>query len=145
MRGLIKLLVALGLLMFTTYTFYVEPNAADDPAGAISKATERLSTVCDRNREECNFLSDFGEGVGQATSIGWKLVTGQGRLVYVADDGSSTALSTRGFGGNANRAYGGQAGAPSSGSSLGDLIRSTTLFGGGGSNGSAQRYSQYCN
>ena len=154
MRGLIKMLVAMGLLTFTAYTFYVEPNASEDPIGAASRASQRLATLCDRNREECNFLSDFGEGIGQATSVGWKLITGQGRLVYVSDDGRSYALGSRGFddsryaGNHEQGSYDRQSATPSSGNSLGDLIRSTTLFGGGSSNGHNDgegRYSRYCN
>ena len=89
MTGFLKLLLILGLVSFFSYTFYIEPNAADDPAGAVSRSAQRLATICDRNREECEFVGDVGEGIGQAVGIGWKLATGQGRLVYVANDGST--------------------------------------------------------
>ena len=163
MRGLIKLLLAVGLTTFTAYTFYVEPNASEDPAGAISKATQRLSTLCDRNQPECDFLGDFSHSVGQASSVGWKLITGQGRLVFVPNDGRSYAASSRGYGthstglfgsssanNNADYRYNRQSQAGPSGGSLGDLICSTSLFGAGSSRNSTSGHSngqdsRYCN
>ncbi|MEM8977773.1 MAG: hypothetical protein AAGD43_37460, partial [Pseudomonadota bacterium] len=73
MIGFFKLLLILGLVTFFSYTFYVEPSASNDPAGAISRSAQRLATLCERNREECEFLGDVGEGIGQAASVGWKL------------------------------------------------------------------------
>ena len=89
MTGILKLALTLSLISFFSYTFYIEPNAADNPTGAVFRSAQRLATICVRNREECEFVGDVGEGIGQAVKIGWKLATGQGRLVYVAKDGSS--------------------------------------------------------
>ena len=204
MVGFLKLLLILGLVSFFSYTFYVEPNASDDPAGAISRSAQRLATICERNQEECEFLGDVGQGIGQAANVGWKLATGQGRLVYVPNDGNSYAAGTVGYGAGAtdrsenssrnfgrlttlfrgdgssnddaggssqtyrsshrpvrsevtsdDRSYG-----RSDGRSLGDLIRSTNLFGDGGggarnagyrddartyTSGNGQHDNQHCN
>lgn len=133
MRGLIKMLLAGGLMTFTAYVFYVEPNASDDPAGAVSKATQRLSTICERNRAECEFLSDFGNGIGQATSIGWSLITGQGRLVYVSNDGQQFDVARPR-----------QPGEPSGSTAgpLSSLVRSTGLFGNSDSSDRQNHYSE---
>ena len=76
-------LLTTGIALFAGYVFYVEPNASDDPVGAISRATTRLATICERNPHECEYVGDLGTGIGRAGEIGWGLVTGQGRLVYV--------------------------------------------------------------
>ena len=84
-------LLTTGIALFAGYVFYVEPNASDDPVGAISRATTRLATICERNPHECEYVGDLGSGIGRAGEIGWGVVTGQGRLVYVPDAGQRTA------------------------------------------------------
>ena len=120
MTGFLKLPLILSLIFFFSYTFYVEPNAADDPAGAVSRSAQRLATICDRNREECEFVGDVGEGIGQAVGLGWKLATGQGRLVYVANNGSSYDRAVPGPSAEAT---------PREGSSTYKLPRLPKLFG----------------
>lgn len=141
MIGFFKLLLILGLVTFFSYTFYVEPSASNDPAGAISRSAQRLATLCERNREECEFLGDVGEGIGQAASVGWKLATGQGRLVFVPNDGRSSG-DVAAERNQSSRSYhrpvrsqetsGDRSYERPERRSLGDLIRSTNLFGGGG-------------
>lgn len=87
-----------GVALFAGYVFYVEPNASQDPVGAISRAATRLATICDRNPHECEYLKDVGSNIGHVGEIGWGVVSGQGRLVYVPHDGPNTAANARSVG-----------------------------------------------
>ena len=83
MFSLFKLMLAGSLAMFAAYVFYVEPNASRDPVAAVSRAAERLATTCERNQAECKFASDVSSNVMHAAGVGWAVLTGKGRLVYV--------------------------------------------------------------
>ncbi len=87
MTSLIKMTAAILLMLFAAYVIHVEPNAAQDPVGSVQRAAQRLAATCERNQEECEFLALTACKVSQFGSIGWGLVTGQGRLIYVTQDG----------------------------------------------------------
>ena len=101
MFSFLKLMLAVSLAMFAAYVFYVEPIASRDPVAAVSRAAQRLATTCDRNQAECKFASDVGSNVAHAAGVGWAVLTGQGKLVYVpnpenryADEGRWSDCST---------------------------------------------------
>lgn len=80
-----RALLVLTFCIFSAYVVHVEPNAADDPLGAASRAVSRLSTTCDRNQDLCSFVGTSWQRMEQLGRVGAGLASGQGRLVYVED------------------------------------------------------------
>ncbi len=85
MLSMLKIMLASTLALFVGYIYYVEPNASQDPIGAATRAAERLATLCERNQAECTYMSDVGDGIVRAGRMGYGLLTGEGRLVYVTE------------------------------------------------------------
>ena len=72
--------------MFLAYVVRVEPNAADDPAGAVMRAAQRLATTCERNTYECETVRSAAATAYRIGEIGFGLATGDGQLIYVEGD-----------------------------------------------------------
>ncbi len=85
MRSLLKFKMAIALTLFAGYVVHVEPNVAQDPYGATTRAVGRLMTICDRNPQECALASQTAQRVRRFGEIGWGLASGRGQLVYVTD------------------------------------------------------------
>ncbi len=95
MFSFLKLMLAGTLALFAAYVFYVEPNASRDPVAAVSLAVDRLATTCERNQAECRFAREVGGNIVYAAGVGWAVVTGQGRLVYVPNPKNARAGDQR--------------------------------------------------
>ena len=84
MFSFLKLMLAGSLAMFAAYVFYVEPNASRDPVAAVSRAAQRLATTCERNQAECQLRKRRRQQHrAMPAGVGWAVLTGKGRLVYV--------------------------------------------------------------
>ena len=68
---------------FVVYVFNVEPNAKEDPIGAVKEVVFRLSTICDRQEASCETAKAVWHRTLQAGEIGLNIMRGDGRLVYV--------------------------------------------------------------
>ncbi|MGI9422745.1 MAG: hypothetical protein ACR2PA_06100 [Hyphomicrobiaceae bacterium] len=102
MVSLSKLLLAAGAAAFGAYVFHNEPNAAEDPPGAIYRASQKLATTCDRLPEVCDAAADIARGAAHAARIGWGVATGEGRLVYIKNRDGSPCDPSQPWSGGAN-------------------------------------------
>lgn len=68
---------------FAVYVFYAQPGAAEDPLGAAGAAVVDLYTSCYRPDSACARAGVLLAGAVAAGKIGFNLVWGNGRLVYV--------------------------------------------------------------
>ncbi len=132
MSSLVKIGLALTLLSFTAYVFHVEPNASAEPIGAVQRATYRLATTCERNPDECQFVADTANRAYRLGAIGWGLVSGQGRLVYVPHEGTKHNLhdggGRTGWGAGGYRGFGSSYGTGADGDGSGGNLSITGLI-----------------
>ena len=136
MRSIIKINLAIALALFTAYVVHVEPNASEDPYGATVRAANRLATTCDRNQDECEFLGLAASQVWQLGQVGWGLTTGEGRLVYVTQDGRQPFANSSGGRNSGNWTGSANGGRSSAGSIFGSRTETRSGSGSGSGNSS---------